>query len=84
MSVPVTIYTMSNCSYCERAKALLKQRGVAFTEIHVDLNDEPQWRALHARTGLRTMPQIFSGDSVIGGYSDLAALDSKDGLVSLK
>ena len=80
----VTVYTMQSCPYCERAKALLKQRGIPFSEKLVPMDDDSQWDALYKLSGLRTMPQIFKGDSVIGGYSDLAELDGKDQLVSLK
>lgn len=80
----VTVYTMQSCPYCERAKALLKRRGIPFTEKLVPMDDDSQWDALYKLSGLRTMPQIFKGDSVIGGYSDLAELDGKDQLGSLK
>lgn len=85
----VTVFTMNHCPYCERAKSLLKQRDIPFTEVKVADDDEPQWDALFKKTGLRTMPQIIARDltgkdRVIGGYTDLAALDSKDQLASLK
>lgn len=80
----VKIYTMRSCPFCERAKALLKQRGVPFTEELVPYEDEAKWDELEKLTGLKTMPQIFHGDRVIGAYTDLAALDAKDQLVSLK
>lgn len=83
MSKKIKVYTMDHCPYCERAKALLKQRGLAFEELKLGLDDDAAWDALSARTGLKTMPQIFSEDRLIGGYSDLAALDAKDQLKSL-
>jgi len=83
-NVKVTVYTMEFCPYCVRAKALLKERGIPFQEVMVDDEDDAQWDELFKKSGLKTMPQIFNGEKVIGGYNDLAALDRKDGLQSLK
>ncbi len=80
----VKVYTMKNCPYCERAKALLSQRGIPYTEELVPFEDEAKWDELEKKTGMKTMPQIFHGERVIGGYSDLAALDGQDKLASLK
>lgn len=80
----ITLYTMDYCPFCERAKSLLKQRGVVFEEILVPMDDEAQWTALEKKTGMKTMPQVLRGEELIGGYNDLAALDRKDQLVSLK
>ena len=80
----VTVYTMDYCPYCERAKKLLGSRGIPFTEVRVAEEDDAKWDELFQKSGLRTMPQIFADERVIGGYSDLAALDSKDKLESLK
>jgi glutaredoxin 3 len=80
---PVRMFTTQVCPYCIRAKQLLKQRGVdAIDEIRVDLN--PQQRdAMIAQTGRRTVPQIFIGETWVGGCDDLIALDQKGGLVPL-
>ena len=80
---PVRMFTSQVCPYCIRAKQLLKQRGVdAIDEIRVDLN--PQQRdAMIAQTGRRTVPQIFIGDTWVGGCDDLIALDQKGGLLPL-
>lgn len=80
----VTVYTMDFCPYCERAKSLLKQRGVAYEEIKVPMDDDAQWDALEKKTGMKTMPQILHGEKLIGGYNDLASVDAKDQLASLK
>jgi len=80
----VTVYTMDHCPYCERAKALLKQRGVEYAEIRVSMDDDSQWEALEKKTGMKTMPQIMNGEILIGGFNDLAAIDQKDQLASLK
>jgi len=71
----VTIYTTTFCPYCQRAKGLLSQKGVAYTEVN--LEDKPdELAALKQRTGMRTVPQIFIGDELIGGYSELLALET--------
>jgi glutaredoxin 3 len=80
----VTLYTMEYCPYCKQAKALLTRRGIAFEEILVPDDDEAQWDALLKRSGMRTMPQIFHGDRLIGGYQELSELDGQDALASLK
>jgi glutaredoxin 3 len=71
------------CPYCVRAEMLLKQRGV--TEINkIMIDREPEQRALMMeRTGRRTVPQIYIGDTHVGGYDDLAALDREGGLLPL-
>jgi glutaredoxin 3 len=84
MPKKITVYTMDYCPYCERAKALLKQRQIPFEEIRVAEEDDAAWDALYQRSGMKTMPQIFADEKIIGGFSDLAALDSKDQLTSLK
>ena len=80
----VQVYTMDYCPYCERAKRLLTQRGVAFEEIRVAEEDDATWDSLFQRSGMRTMPQIFAGERLIGGFTELAAEDARDQLVSLK
>ena len=80
----VTLYTMKFCPYCERAKSLFKQKGIAYKEILLEDDDEIQWDRLYKKSGMKTMPQIFDGERLIGGYTELAELDAKDGLASLK
>lgn len=80
---PVRMYTTQVCPYCQRAKALLKQRGVqAIEEIRIDL-DPAAREAMMARTGRRTVPQIYIGDTHVGGCDDLIALDQRGGLLPL-
>ncbi len=80
---PVRMYTTQVCPYCIRAKALLKERGVAqIDEIRIDL-DPAQREHMMASTGRRTVPQIFIGDTHVGGCDDLVALDQKGGLTAL-
>ncbi|HMS06044.1 MAG TPA: glutaredoxin 3 [Burkholderiaceae bacterium] len=79
----VTIYTTGVCPYCIRAKQLLKSKGVeGIEEIRVDTNPA-QREAMMARTGRRTVPQIYIGQTHVGGYDDLAALDGRGGLMPL-
>ncbi|MEY2893173.1 MAG: glutaredoxin 3 [Pseudomonadota bacterium] len=79
----VKMYTTQVCPYCQRAKMLLKQRGVeAIEEVRIDL--DPQARdAMMQTTGRRTVPQIFIGDTHVGGCDDLIALDQRGGLLPL-
>jgi glutaredoxin 3 len=77
------MYTTQVCPYCVRAKALLKQRGVAeIEEIRIDL-DAGQRDEMMQITGRRTVPQIFIGSTHVGGCDDLIALDQQGGLQPL-
>jgi glutaredoxin 3 len=79
----VKMYTTQVCPYCVRAKSLLKQRGVEqIDEVRVDLNPTER-DAMIALTGRRTVPQIFIGDTHVGGCDDLMALDQRGGLQPL-
>jgi glutaredoxin 3 len=73
--IKVKMYTWGACPYCVRAKALLSGKGIPFEEINLDGKDQ-ELQALREKTGQRTVPQIFFGEKLIGGFSDLAALDS--------
>jgi len=77
------MYTTQVCPYCVRAKNLLKQRGVdAIDEIRVDLDPSQRDRMIEL-TGRRTVPQIFIGQTHVGGCDDLIALDQRGGLMPL-
>jgi glutaredoxin 3 len=79
----VKMYSTLVCPYCVHAKALLKKRGVELIEdIRVDL-DPVQRTAMMALTGRRTVPQIFIGDTHVGGCDDLVELDQRGGLMPL-
>ena len=79
----VRMYTTQTCPYCHRAKALLKERGVAaIDEIRVDMHPAERDTMIE-RTGRRTVPQIFIGDTHVGGCDDLMALDQRGGLMPL-
>jgi glutaredoxin 3 len=70
----VTLYTSGWCPYCERARGLLTQKNVIFSEINVD--DGAKFREeMIARSNRRTVPQIFIGDKHVGGCDDLFELD---------
>lgn len=80
---PVKMYTTQVCPYCLRAKALLKQRGVErIDEIRVDL-DPGERQLMVDKTGRRTVPQIFIGETHVGGCDDLIALDQRGALMPL-
>jgi glutaredoxin 3 len=80
---PVKMYTTEVCPFCIRAKALLKQRGVAeIEEIRIDLLPDAR-RQMMEITGRRTVPQIFIGETHVGGCDDLVALDQKGGLLPM-
>ena len=80
---PVKMYTTQVCPFCLRAKALLRQRGVeAIEEIRIDLDPAERERMM-ALTGRRTVPQIFIGQTHVGGCDDLIALDQRGGLLPL-
>ncbi len=80
----VKMYSTQVCPYCQQAKALLKQRGVETIEdIRVDLDPAQRTKMLELTGGRRTVPQIFIGETYVGGCDDLIALDQRGGLVPL-
>jgi len=77
------MYTTAYCPYCTRAKQVLQAKGVAqIEEIRID-SDPAQRAVMMETTGRRTVPQIFIGDTHVGGCDDLIALDQRGGLVPL-
>ncbi len=77
------MYTTQVCPYCLRAKALLKDRGVAqIEEVRID-TDAAAREQMMTLTGRRTVPQIYIGPTHVGGFDDLLALDQRGGLVPL-
>jgi glutaredoxin 3 len=79
----VKIYTTGTCPYCISAKQLLAKRGVTeLNEIRVDLTPGEREKMMQI-TNRRTVPQIFIGDTHVGGCDDLMALDGKGGLLPL-
>ena len=79
----VRMYSTAVCPFCIRAEALLKARGVTDIEkIRIDL-DSSRRQEMMARTGRRTVPQIYIGETHVGGYDDLSALDREGKLLPL-
>lgn len=75
MGVKVKMYTTGVCPYCNMAERLLQSRGVAEIEkIRVDLEPEQRTEMMQ-KTGRRTVPQIYIGETHVGGFDDLSALD---------
>jgi glutaredoxin 3 len=72
----VRIYTTRTCPYCVRAKRLLERKRVSYEEIDVSMDDEARLKLMET-TGLRTVPQIFIGDRLVGGSDDLHALEER-------
>jgi glutaredoxin 3 len=82
----IRVYSGSNCPYCDRAKALLRRKGVAFEEIDVEA-DPAAMKQVIEQTGKRTIPQIFVDDVHVGGCDDLYAyeeLNKLDALLGLE
>ncbi len=78
----IIVYSSSLCGFCHAAKNLLQSKGLGFEEILVD--QQPDLRAeLIRKSGQRTVPQIWIGETHVGGYTDLAALDSSGELAVL-
>jgi glutaredoxin 3 len=74
---PVTVYTTPICPYCVRAKNLLAKKGVSYEEVDVLSDPEARETMLAKSGGARTVPQIFVGDTHVGGFDDLYALDKE-------
>ncbi len=80
---PVKMYTTAVCPFCIRAKQILKSKGVdQIEEIRVDTQPQERMKMMEI-TGRRTVPQIFIGDTHVGGCDDLIALDGRGGLMPL-
>jgi glutaredoxin 3 len=71
----IVIYTKFTCPYCHRAKALLKQKGVEFEEISVDLGGPPKQEMISRANGRMTVPQVFINGQHVGGCDDLFELE---------
>ncbi|MBF7073804.1 glutaredoxin 3 [Glaciecola sp. MH2013] len=79
----VELYTKGYCPYCKRAKALLEQKGVTFTDFEIDKNPELRPTMIERANGASTVPQIFIGSTHVGGCDDLFALESAGKLDAL-
>lgn len=79
----VEIYTSPTCGFCHAAKRLLRDKGVSFTEIDIRAHPERKPEMINRAGGRMTVPQIFVGDTHVGGCDDLFALENRGGLDSL-
>lgn len=76
----VKVYTKDYCPYCVQAKNLLKSLNIAFEELDVT-NDTETLMQIAQKSRMRTVPQIFVGDTCLGGYTDIAALHEEGKLI---
>jgi glutaredoxin 3 len=74
------MYVTSWCPYCARARRLLADKGIAFTEIDVEARPQARAEMIDRSGGRRTVPQIFFGDTHLGGSDDLVVLEASGGL----
>lgn len=80
---PITMYTKLVCPYCVRAKQLFQHKGVEVEEVRVDTDPDKLGEMLERSNGARTVPQIFIGDTYVGGSDDLYALHREQKLDEL-
>ncbi|WP_288099109.1 MULTISPECIES: glutaredoxin 3 [Pseudomonas] len=78
----VTLYTTDTCPYCRSAKSLLASKGISMQEINIQ-TQPGKLEEMLSRSGRRSVPQIFIGDTHVGGFDDLAKLDRQGGLMSM-
>jgi glutaredoxin 3 len=83
MQPNIEIYTWQTCPFCIRAKALLKNKGVEFTEYAIDGDNTARSKMAERADGRRSLPQIFIDDQHIGGCDDIYALEAQGKLNSL-
>ncbi|MBD2107368.1 glutaredoxin 3 [Nodosilinea sp. FACHB-13] len=83
MTPNVEIYTWSSCPFCIRAKRLLDQKGIAYTEYCIDGDEAARSKMSQRANGRRSLPQIFINDHHVGGCDDFFALDAKNGVEPL-
>lgn len=77
---PVILYSKDYCPYCTAAKNLLTQKGAGYKEIDLSQNPEERDNMIKKAGGRTTVPQIFIGDTHVGGFDDMKALDAQGGL----
>ena len=75
MQPTIILYTKGHCPYCKRAKALLREKGMEFTDFEITDNPELTREMVQRAGGRTTVPQIFIGDVHVGGASDMFALE---------
>ena len=79
----VVIYTGPMCNFCSAAKHLLSKKKVSYTEFDIAVDESKKQEMQEKTKGARTIPQIFIGDTYVGGYNELKALENKGELDSL-
>jgi glutaredoxin 3 len=79
----ITIYTTRTCSFCYAAKSLLSKKGVSYDEIDVSTDPAARQRMMLRANGRRSVPQIFIGETHVGGNEDLYELERRGGLDQL-
>ena len=79
----VEVYSKAGCSYCDRAKQLLRSKKKAFSEIRVDQDPQRLEEMLARSAGMKTVPQIYIDNRLVGGFDDLVALDKAGKLDSM-
>ena len=79
----VVIYTGPRCNYCSAAKHLLNKKKISYTEFDIGVDSSKRQEMQEKTNGARTIPQIFIGDTYVGGYNELKALENKGELDSL-
>ena len=77
---PIEIYLRSWCPYCTAARALLDEKGAAYTVIDIEREPERRREMIDRAKGRTTVPQVFVGETHVGGFDDLSALDRAGGL----
>ncbi|MCB9025362.1 MAG: glutaredoxin 3 [Bdellovibrionaceae bacterium] len=75
MNKKIVVYVKNHCPYCNRAKALLEHKELKFETINLEGKEE-EYVKLKKKTGMMTVPQIFIGETFIGGYTELAAFEA--------
>lgn len=78
----VTVYSKEYCPYCVKAKALLNSLNIPFEEVDIT-NTPEKIEELSAKSGFRTVPQIFVGDKCLGGFTDIEKLNNEGKLISI-
>ena len=79
----VELYTKGHCPFCKRAKVLLSQKNVTFTDFEIDINPDLRPGMIERANGSSTVPQIFIGETHVGGCDELFALESTGKLDAL-
>jgi glutaredoxin 3 len=78
----VVVYTTNACGYCTRVKMLLDARAIDYREVNI-WNDPDAFVTLAKRSGMMTLPQVFVGETLVGGYQETAEADASGWLVEL-